>query len=711
MKKTFPKIFLRSCIILSLLVSTTCTKLEKSLLVSTGAVTSFTNTEADAPGTIIDLADGATQHGHCYGTTPNLNITGTKTELGVPTATGGFTSQLTGLSPGTKYYVKAYLSNGAETVYGKELIFTTLTGSGVTLTTTEVTDATATTASGGGNITSDGGSSVTARGVCWNTASGPTISNQKSSNGTGSGNFVSSLTGLTASMKYYVRAYATTSEGATFYGNEVNFTTSSAAGIPPTITTAAISSFTSSTAVSGGNITAAGSSSITAKGVCWGTTLNPTTSDLKTNDGTGPAAFTSNISGLNASTSYHVRAYATNSSGTAYGQDVSFTTSPLAGGAPSLTTTAVTGLATTTAISGGVISSQGGSVITAKGVCWSTLSNPTTSDLKTSDGSGSAEYYSYITGLNASTNYHVRAYATNSSGTAYGNDVSFITKDITITPPSDLVATAGSSSEINLTWTDNSSNEDGFKIERSPDGSSNWSEIAVEGANVTVYNNSGLLAATTYYYRVRSYKGSNNSSYSNTANASTTAQKAILHIVNNTHYDMIDVVLNGTQYVTTSGTGLAVSLSDDVEFSSSGTVTYNLGVGFWNGPTRNVWFYIKGDINVTAGSTTNLVFDNPTIGQFLSNFSTRDWVGIAYDEFYNMHYVGYKFTNTGGWTFYYDGTQTSSGSVTLVSWPDYASTISFKTCSNCYPIEISFPFSSFLYANGLGGSTIEYIAQ
>jgi hypothetical protein len=91
-----------------------------------------------------------------------------------------------------------------------------------TLTTTSVTNITATTASSGGNITDDGGASVTARGVCWNTSSSPTIANSKTTDGTGVGSFTSSITGLTQGNTYYVRSYATNSMG-TSYGNEISF--------------------------------------------------------------------------------------------------------------------------------------------------------------------------------------------------------------------------------------------------------------------------------------------------------------------------------------------------------------------------------------------------------------------------------------------------------------------------------------------------------
>jgi hypothetical protein len=94
----------------------------------------------------------------------------------------------------------------------------------------------------------------------------------------------------------------------------------------PVVTTSMVSSITQTTATGGGNVTSDGGEAVTARGVCWGTTVNPVATGSSTTDGTGTGIFTSSITGLSALTSYHVRAYATNSAGTAYGEDISFTT-------------------------------------------------------------------------------------------------------------------------------------------------------------------------------------------------------------------------------------------------------------------------------------------------------------------------------------------------------------------------------------------------
>lgn len=96
-------------------------------------------------------------------------------------------------------------------------------------------------------------------------------------------------------------------------------------------TTTAITGINPTTASSGGNITSDGGASVTARGVCWNTSINPTIANSKTTDGTGTGLFTSNITGLSANTVYYIRSYATNSAGTSYGSELNFTTAPAIG--------------------------------------------------------------------------------------------------------------------------------------------------------------------------------------------------------------------------------------------------------------------------------------------------------------------------------------------------------------------------------------------
>jgi hypothetical protein len=102
-------------------------------------------------------------------------------------------------------------------------------------------------------------------------------------------------------------------------------------------------------------------------------------------------------------------------------------TEPPQASVPVLTTTSVSGITPTSAASGGNITSDGGAAITARGVCWSTNQNPTVTDSKTDDGTGTGNFTSTITGLDSNTIYNIRAYATNSTGTGYGNTITFST--------------------------------------------------------------------------------------------------------------------------------------------------------------------------------------------------------------------------------------------------------------------------------------------
>jgi len=172
-------------------------------------------------------------------------------------------------------------------------------------------------ATSGGNVTDEGGASVLARGVCWKISGSPLTTDAHSIDGTRSGLFSSTMTGLLNGTTYYVRAYATNVLG-TVYGNQVTITTKNISTLTTVIPT--LSNAEPGIVRSGGTITDDGGAAVTARGICWSfdNTIPDITDSLST-DGTGSGAFTSYLNGLDATKKYYIRAYATNAAGTAYG--------------------------------------------------------------------------------------------------------------------------------------------------------------------------------------------------------------------------------------------------------------------------------------------------------------------------------------------------------------------------------------------------------
>jgi len=291
-----------------------------------------------------------------------------------------------------------------------------------TLASTQTSNVTSSTATVVGFVVAEG-DGLTEKGVCYGTAPAPTVSNTKVAY-TGQATTATynvSLTGLAYATKYYARAYAI-GAGGTIYGDELNFTT---LPVVPTLTTAAITAVTGNSAAGGGNVTVGGGAEVTARGICFSSTnLTPTIADTKTSDSKGTGVFTSALASLKGNTTYNVRAYATNSAGTGYGPVVSFKTLV---DLPVVTTTEVTAISKTGATSGGAVTYDGGGTVTAKGLAWGTTANPTIAGSKIDGGTGLGAFVSTLTGLQKFTTYHVRAYATNSVGTAYGADITFTT--------------------------------------------------------------------------------------------------------------------------------------------------------------------------------------------------------------------------------------------------------------------------------------------
>ncbi len=400
--------------------------------VSTNEISEIVADSATGGGQITSDGGGViTEKGICWSESEEPDLDDQHTLDGE--GNDPFVSRISGLACGTTYYVRAYAINESGVGYGQQVSFVSYKCPAVLpdVTTEAITGIGENEATGGGNVVDDGGGDITARGICWSTSQNPSLADNHTVNGTGSGLFESHMTGLSCGTTYYVRAYAS-NEAGTAFGDELSFTTSDCPVELPELSTSAISNITESTAQSGGIISNDGGASITARGVCWSTSPNPTTSDSHSTDGIGGGTFTSQLTGLSCEKTYYVRAYASNSAGTAYGNQQSFTTADCPIELGSVTTAAITHIGYRRADGGGTVTDDGGGNVTARGVCWSTSPNPSLSDSYTVNGSGTGSFSSLINGLTCGTSYYVRAYVTNEAGTAYGNQVSFTTLSCTI---------------------------------------------------------------------------------------------------------------------------------------------------------------------------------------------------------------------------------------------------------------------------------------
>jgi len=297
-----------------------------------------------------------------------------------------------------------------------------------TLTTSDVTNITGTSATCGGTITDEGSGTIVERGVCWSKGITPTTIDSRTIEGGGAGSFLSNMINLDVTTTYYVRAYAV-NEAGVGYGMVMSFTTQ---GQVPTATTQTATGVTSTTAILHGIINPNYLSTIvtfeygitTGYGQTIPATQSPATGNSNTN-------VTAELSGLLPGTTYHFRIKTINSLGTTYGSDFSFTT---LGQVPTATTQPATGVTSTTAILHGVINPNYLSTIvtfeygttTNYGQTITTTQSPIT-------GNSNTNVTAELSGLLPETIYHFRIETINSLGTTYGSDFSFTTLPPTIT--------------------------------------------------------------------------------------------------------------------------------------------------------------------------------------------------------------------------------------------------------------------------------------
>ncbi len=358
---------------------------------------------------------------------------------------GKWITQMNYLEKSTKYYYRYEFYNGYNLMWTEIFNFTTTDQQDKpTVETVEATNITMTTATVEGNVTNDGGSPVTERGICYSVYENPTLSDSVRLAGIGIGRFYCEMSNLTNATTYYIRAFATNSEGTSF-GDVITIRTVEHPMLA-TVTTDEVSDITINTAVCGGNVLNDGFAEVTERGICYATHEEPTVFDYKVPGGEGLGLFQCRMSGLEMLTTYYVRAYAKNREGYAYGNEVSFVTADETY-LPEVITHEVTDFNHFYAIGGGEVVANGGLDIIRRGVCWGTSPNPTIYGNVLTAGSGMGEFECRITYLYGNTTYHVRAFAANEAGVSYGNDVTFTTLPHPNTAPEGAIPALFSVSE------------------------------------------------------------------------------------------------------------------------------------------------------------------------------------------------------------------------------------------------------------------------
>jgi hypothetical protein len=356
----------------------------------------------------------------------------------------------------------------------------------------------------GHTVSSDGGETIVSRGICYNTSPNPTTSGNVSPSGFN--NWVGSDTSfmyiIQPNTTYYIRAFAVNSKG-TAYGNEVSFTTANVQ--LATLVTDPVSNFNFTP---NGNVNAEFTGQLTndggqppVLGFCYATSPNPSINDFTYGSSVGN--FIGYGGDLIPNTTYYVRTYATNIAGTAYGNQVTFTTPQVQ--LATVETYPVTDLFAAPGPSyytnfSGALTDNGGTPFTNWGFCYSTSPNPTTADIL-------VDNYGSVSNLPIGQTFYVRAYATNAAGTAYGNEISFSTPAITLPevityPVTDISSNSATLNGEIINWgNDNWGGQNsGFYYGTSPNPTVNDSYIYLSGNILTGYPND-LQPSTTYYVR------------------------------------------------------------------------------------------------------------------------------------------------------------------------------------------------------------------
>lgn len=396
----------------------------------------------------------------------------------------------------------------------------------------------------------------------------------------------------------------------------------------PSLTTDPVSNLTQTSVTFNGTIINEGAPAYHERGFVYSTSAQPTIDNNAgrvTSAQNGQAIFSNNVSGLSANASYYVRAYAINTIGVAYGNDVAFTTGSVL---TELSTSAATNVTATSATLNATIIVEGSPAYTERGFCYSTSTNPTISHNKiVVSGSGVGAYSTDVNSLTYPVTYHVRAYAIQNGQPRYGNDITFSTSgtgtQVQTSAPSSITATSATFNGSIVEEGSPAYTEKGFCYSTSSNPTISNNKVIVSGTGSGPYskNVSGLALQTTYY--VRAYAMQNGQPvYGNALNFETVwvdaeVQTSAVTNITSTTAKFNGVVTNaGTPNITEKGfcystTNPNPTISNTkVVVSGTGTGNYNKSMtGLTEGETYYVRAYVMQNGTAIYGNSVQFSTD------------------------------------------------------------------------------------------------------
>ena len=537
-----------------------------------------------------------------------------------------FEITLSDLAANTTYIVRPYATNDAGTGYGESVKFTTsqqkipmviANGSGSLA--NKPVEVVAYEAVCMGAVTEDHGFTVTEYGFCYSTESRqPTIeSSQHIKAQDGAKGFSATLKGLTASTKYYMRAYAKSEKGVG-YSATVEFTTDKEQVV--SLTQATVTDRTSSSVTITAQMAYESFSTIKEKGICYGQTANPSVDGTKISDSNTEHKVTATITGLKEGDTYHARAYAITRDGTFYSGDIAFTTETTY--APSVSKPSVYDKTETGAKVRASIRTNGGLEVTAKGICYSsTNAKPTLEDLVAISTEADNSILVSLSDLQGGVTYYVRSYATNAKGTGYSEEVEQFTttkhteptlNGLNVMNIKDDNAEA-SASIANIGGEGETIEERGFVVSTSGDPT-------IDGYNTTKFVSSstedafstkltGLRYNTLYYIRAYAINKVG-AGYSKTLSFETgSSERATLGELKCTkteaHSLSFSFEVTNTGGAELTSQGFKWRKSGESEYTNvSGKLTGNTVTGTITGLTENTGYYVYGYVENKNGETS-----------------------------------------------------------------------------------------------------------